>query len=263
MQGKKDNETVYDSNDFVELALFTSIGDRQEQQDNFGYMLNQKEALIVVCDGMGGHEKGKQASNNAVRVILDTYADIKKNTDTDPVEMLNELTMSANREVCAINADGISGTTLVLVYINGRELFWNSVGDSRAYILRGSKYSQFTQDQNFKTVLEEKLSRGLISNEEFEQDIVNGESLINYLGMDPLELIDYNVKPLNLESNDRIVLMTDGLYKYLDEDNIFQLLKNFRNINDAVNALENRVKNTSRQLKQSRDNMTVALIKAL
>ena len=261
MQAKEDNERIYDKNSCVETVILSSIGHRNEQQDCFGYSFNDNEALVVVCDGMGGHDKGKLASSTAIKTILKEYS--KQDDHSEPIRMLDDLTLLANKEVCSIDSDNLAGTTMVLIYIKDNELYWHSVGDSRAYILRGSKYSQLTQDHNLKTVLEQKLSQGMISDSEYERDIVQGEALINYLGIEPLELIDYNIRPLMLEQNDEVIIMSDGLYKYLDEEATFEILRNFRNINDAVGALENMVERRSRQQNKDRDNMTVAIIKKL
>jgi protein phosphatase len=261
MQSRDDNEQSFALNDNVEVAITTALGGRSEQQDCYGFLLEEEESLTVICDGMGGHDKGKMASNIAVKAILDMYED--REGTLDPVTMLHELTMNANDEVCTIDSDNLAGTTMVIIYIKGSELYWNSVGDSRAYLFRGSRYTQLTQDHNLKTVLEQKLSQGAISQEEYDRDIVRGEALINYLGIEPLELIDYNVRPLVLEQDDEIIVMTDGLYKFLEEESIFEILKNFKNINDAIGALENLVERGSRRNRTDRDNMTVAIIKKL
>ena len=60
---------------------------------------------------------------------------------------------------------------------------------------------------------------------------------------------------------DKILLMSDGLYKLVSNNEIMRILSNFTNIEDALKALELKAQKASKNFKISRDNMTVALIK--
>ena len=44
--------TAYCENPICSLAVLSVMGDRTDQQDDFGYMLDDERSLIV-CDGMG------------------------------------------------------------------------------------------------------------------------------------------------------------------------------------------------------------------
>ncbi len=261
MQGNKDNQQKTDSNSVLDLALFTTIGDREEQQDSFGYELMPGEGLIVVCDGMGGHEGGKIASSLAVNEFLESYK--SQYPCNDIVSFLAETTKRASRKIgdCkSRNGDKLNaGSTLVAISVQGNRLFWSSVGDSRAYLLRNGEYVQITLDHNYKTVLTEKLDAGLIDEAEFASESDRAEALISYLGIADLQLIDYNNEELLLQKGDKIVIMTDGLYKIVSESEIFKVIDNFSNIVEALQALEIKAKKNTRNM-NNRDNMTVAII---
>ncbi|MCD7804405.1 MAG: protein phosphatase 2C domain-containing protein [Oscillospiraceae bacterium] len=261
MQGNKDCQQVSDGSAVFDLAISTVIGDRDEQQDSFGYELSVGEGLVVVCDGMGGMNGGKIASGLAVKEFLDDYKIVCPCEDA--VTFLAEATKKASlkiRDYKLSNGERLkAGSTLVAILIQGRRLFWSSVGDSRAYLLRDSKYVQITLDQNYKTVLSEKLDAGLINETEFDNESDRAEALISYLGIENLQLIDYNNEELDLRNGDKIVVMTDGLYKIVDEAEIFAIVDNFNNISEALQALEAKAASKSRNSK-NRDNMTVAII---
>jgi protein phosphatase len=154
-----------------------------------------------------------------------------------------------------------AGSTLAAVMINQRKLMWCSVGDSRAYLMRNSEMVQLTQDHNYHTVLVEKVNAGLLSEEEFEIENARGETLISYLGIGNLALIDYSKTPLGLEKDDKIIVMSDGLYKIVTDSEIARILDNFNNIGEAVLALETKAKMKAKNNNELRDNMTIALIK--
>ena len=262
MQGHKDNQQISDNNSKMEIAIKTVLGDRADQQDSFGYELKQEEGLVVVCDGMGGHKGGKIASSIAVETFLSAY--LQCDSCNEPISFLNEITNQANNRILTLkDAAGKplhAGSTLVALLILGNQMYWSSVGDSRAYLLRNGEFVQFTLDHNYKTVLQEKKNAGLINEAEYESESLRAEALISFLGIGELKLIDYNDKPLSLMKDDKIIIMSDGLYKLVSDDEIFRIVDNFNNIGDALQALDMKAQKNAKNY-ISRDNMTVAIIK--
>ena len=120
---------------------------------------------------------------------------------------------------------------------------------------------QLTQDHNYHTVLVEKLKAGLLNDREFMEEDVRGEALISFLGIGNLALIDYSESPLELQKDDKIIIMSDGLYKLVTDSEIARILDNFSNIKEAIWALEMKARKSARNNAVSRDNMTVAIIK--
>ena len=265
MQGHKDNQQVSDSNSDLELSILTVLGDREDQQDSFGYELKKGEGLVVLCDGMGGHEGGKLASSLAVDEFLSCYD--RAYPCESPVDFLSETTKKANGRVLALkdrNGQTMNaGSTLAAVLISGRQLYWSSVGDSRSYLFRNDEFVQFTLDHNYQTVLLEKKNAGLIDDEELENEKDRVEALISFLGIGELKLIDYNDAALQLMKDDKILIMSDGLYKLVPDEEIARVVLNFNNIGEALQALEMKARKCARMNGISRDNMTAALIKIL
>ena len=105
MQGEKDNEIIRVGTDRYDIAVLADIGDRDEQQDNFGFELGGEGALITVCDGMGGYRGGRIASRLAVRTILEAYG--QQTDGGDPIAFLQQATKSADRAVSRL--PGING----------------------------------------------------------------------------------------------------------------------------------------------------------
>ena len=265
MHNYKDNQLIMDVNTCFSLAAMSVLGDRDKQEDSFGFALKKDEGLAVVCDGMGGYNGGATVSAVAVDAFLKDYTESP--FWIEPSAKMIELSKSADTLVCnycsekSDKHDFHAGTTLVSIYIKKKDLYWCSVGDSRAYLFRNGELVQLTQDQNYKAVLQGKRNAGVITEEEYQTEISKGEALISYLGIGNLNLIDFNEVKLDLQSNDRIIIMSDGLYKLLSDDEISRIIENFTNVGDALQALELKARKNAKNEQISRDNMTVIVIK--
>lgn len=263
MQGEKDNEIIRVGTDRYDIAVLADIGDRDEQQDNFGFELGGEGALITVCDGMGGYRGGRIASRLAVRTILEAYG--QQTDGGDPIAFLQQATKSADRAVSRL--PGINGKpfeggcTMITLLLYRNYLFWNSVGDSRIYLVRDDReYVQLTQDQNYRTVIDEQLRTGALSKEEYLTHEKQADALINYIGIGDIELIDYNTAPLTVRQNDRILLTTDGLYRLIDDQQIAEVIHNFEDVSEALAALLYKIKRRAAREQVKRDNLTMVLI---
>ena len=260
----KDNYVCSDENSYFEMALSSVIGDREEQQDSAGFEIRNDEGLIVVCDGMGGHEGGKIASSIAAEMLLTKYCteypvqDIKVMLEST-IESIDERVSGLKRK------DGTamqSGSTIVAVVIQKHSLYWTSVGDSRIYLYRDGELVQATQDHIYQRILDEQIETGEITKDEYDElSSSQGEALVSFLGIGGLPQIEINDVPFDLQKDDIIVLATDGLYKAITDEEIGRILDNFSNINDALKALELKVQREKKNKNIQRDNMTVALIK--
>lgn len=265
MQNCKEKREESIETPLFSLTVMSTIGDRTDQQDDFGYDFNDSSAIVLVCDGMGGHNGGNQASATVTKRFLSDFKISQPDSSDAVMSFLHDATILSNSDVFELtdsNGDKLNaGSTLVSVAILKKQLFWSSVGDSRLYLFRDGELVQITQDHNYTTLLTEKLNMGLITQEEFEQEKFNGEALISYIGMATLPLIDYNDMPLELLPEDKLILMSDGLYKVLSDNEILSVISNFSNINEAVQALDLKAKRNSKNLKISRDNTTISILK--
>lgn len=259
---KKDNTLIVDENKYIKLSIVSQIGDREEQQDSAGYFVTDNKLFVTVCDGMGGHNGGrfasKAASDNAIKMFTCNIV------ESDYISLLNDITVEADKKVSNLKDDKgnalNAGSTMVSIIIDSDELFWSSVGDSRLYLLRKDEFIQVTVDHNYKGYLKEKLDNGQIDDEEYKKEMVRGDALLSYLGLDGLELIDYNSEPFKLLSGDKLILMTDGLYKILDDLEICNIITNFKNIKECAKSLEKKLLKKSKKNKINKDNITYALI---
>ena len=261
MQSHKDSYVLSDENAVFKLAVLSALGDRQDQQDSAGYELKNTEGIVCVCDGMGGHEGGKTASTLAVDVLLNTYSEEYPCYDLHG--LLVDSASLADKKIASLkNQNGEllkGGSTLTAISIREKELFWVSVGDSRIYLFRENDFVRVTGDHIYKYVLEGQLDSGQITRNEYDTEMEKGEALVSFLG-NGIPYIDSNDKAFILKSGDKIMMMSDGLYKVLSDGEISSIVSNFKDIEEALGALEYKVGKVAAKNQISRDNITVSLI---
>ena len=115
------------------LSIY-EIGQRTNQEDAIAQWDNR---LFVLCDGMGGHEKGEVASQTVCQSLVKWFENnIKDNSFSD--DLFLAALEQAYSELDTF--DNVSlrkmGTTLTLLYIHSEGITAAHMGDSRIYHIR-------------------------------------------------------------------------------------------------------------------------------
>ncbi len=74
----------------------SNIGGRIENQYFYGSAQTKFGELIVVCDGIGGHNGGRYAAEKAVQIIID---EVSTCIETIPTKALQKAILKANNEI--------------------------------------------------------------------------------------------------------------------------------------------------------------------
>jgi PPM family protein phosphatase len=208
----------------LNIGKCTLLGNyRENNEDAIDVKQLPEFTLCVVADGMGGQAAGEIASKRATEVI---FRELKKAFaqaagDDEVKKAIRKAVVQANDEIIAMGALDRDlknmGTTVVLAaWRRGDELYIAGVGDSRAYLIRGSKIEQLTVDHSLTQALVE--SGAISAKEALSHKYRN--VLWKYLGTKEVgEGPEVRVMPLR--QGDRYLLATDGLYAATDD----QMLK--------------------------------------
>ena len=113
-----------------------------------GFVAFDGYRLLVVCDGMGGHSGGHEASRMAVEAIL---AHVPEKLAEDGVEAtLTGAIEQANQNLQAFAQENPGskgmGTTAVMCLMKDGQVWLAHVGDSRAYLIRDGEVRLLTYD---------------------------------------------------------------------------------------------------------------------
>ncbi len=233
-------------------AAGTDVGMRREEnQDSFGIIKTDSFQGFFVADGMGGVNGGAIASRLAISTIQELLPGLKEQMSP---EALRTAVAEINTRIFERGSaqPGLAGmgTTLVgLVFTVGGIISLN-VGDSRAYRIRGDSIKQLSEDH---TVVSELVKSGAISNQEAEGHPVS-HMLTRSLGPLPEVLIESRFELEAPAHGDVYVLCSDGLYNFLSNQDIFDVIKQnpLDDANQILINLANRRGGT--------DNITVVVI---
>ena len=215
----------------VYIGASSVIGRRKEQQDavladdSLSYVENGK-AIAVLCDGMGGMNGGGMASSLCASIVFNTF---HSGTQFPSIPAFFRAVIAEADDAVRMMRDENgalipgAGTTLAAVVIDDNQLYWASVGDSRIYIIRDDECLCITKDHNYLMLLNERVKRGELTQEEAESD-PKKEALISYIGIGGVRYIDINSKGVSLLDGDMIILCSDGFYRTVPEEELLDVL---------------------------------------
>ena len=234
-----------------------AIGSRQEQQDSFGISDNtpaalaEKGLLAVVADGMGGLNNGAVYSGAAVQAALRSFYEEQPERN-DEATLLRVL----KRAKEAVEDTGLSdgGTTFVATLIRDQKLHFISVGDSRISLMRNGGLIQLNREHVYGRELDDLATNGLLSEADAAQDSQRA-ALTSYLGKQSEMLIDRNISAIPLYSGDKVILMSDGVYGYMQEEYLTKLL--LQKPMDAAMAVQKALMD---KRKPNQDNLTIIIL---
>jgi protein phosphatase len=181
------------------------------------YALAPDLGLYLVADGMGGHTAGQVASEMAADAALRAVRTLQ-GASASLAEKLRYAVTSANREIYQTGRQRPElagmGTTLVSVLAFEGRAALAHVGDSRAYLVRGGRIRQLTDDHS---VVGELLRRREIS-EDAAREHPHRHVLTRALGVRPV--VEPDLAELSPEPDDVFVLCSDGLTCHVEDDEI-------------------------------------------
>ena len=201
----------------------TDIGRVRIANEDQAYVLTNYhgEVLMVVCDGMGGQNKGDYASKMAIDHLVECFQTKRRM----PVFLSRSWLLRVIKEANAMIYDEAQkrkiyhdmGTTCVAALIQGQKIIVANVGDSRAYAYDERGLVRLTQDQTYVDYL---YRSGQIKEREKDSS-PNRHVLMNALGIYPSASLDLIVRPYCGET---ILLCSDGLYNNVSEPEIRAIL---------------------------------------
>lgn len=222
---------------FNGMTADSNVGkNRTNQEDSYYIGVHPKNAnfkLMVVADGMGGHESGEIASNIAVKELMDWFDKIDahefyKKDNSGIGYLLNRKIIEISKKISDVVYN--SGTTLCVAIIKNETIIMCNVGDSQGYIFDNGVLRYETSPDN------------ITNNPNIPTDISrfhkNNNMITNFLGnsggrsINPkISIIEYK-----LQNNHtyRVILCSDGVVDCISRRNIINIVNQSDNVSKAL-----------------------------
>lgn len=211
----------------IAFAALTDQGlARSNNEDSFTVLKGNDEFsyLVVIADGMGGHQRGELASSIAVKYCSERLAKlINPQMSIKEVErVLTDIIAKTNLKVYLQSLEKEEnsgmGTTLTVGLFIHEQLLIGHVGDCRAFLLRGNKLKTITSDH---TLVQAMLDHGDIT---AEQALTHPKRNVITRALGTPELTVADTYLLKVQKDDRFLFSTDGLHDYVEIDDIKEIL---------------------------------------
>lgn len=220
------------------FAYKTDIGKvRVSNEDQAVALTNASgNVLLVVCDGMGGQNKGDMASALAISTVISSFKS-RKGFLTRQLAALwvSKAIREANKSIYEQSQAGEAyygmGTTITLLLIMNDVAILGHVGDSRCYFLKHHHdLVQMSEDQTYVAYL-------IRTKQITPQEALTHPKrhvLMNALGVYPSASIEVKTFPY---SGEEVLLCSDGLYNNVPLNDITSVLRGNDSVEQKVNEL--------------------------
>ena len=249
------------------VSAMTDVGTTKEtNQDSLSVKVNNtnqgRMVFAILCDGMGGLEKGEVASASVIRAfdnwIQNDLPQLCNSAIEDALirEQWNAIITEQNKSIKAYGArQGVQlGTTAVVMLLTQSRYFILNVGDSRAYEL-SDQVVQITNDQTF---VAREVALGNMSEEEAKTD-ERRNVLLQCVGASDEVYPDMFFG--DVKQNAVYMLCCDGFRHEITPAEIYEKLQpNVLLDENSMNQNARFLIDLNKQ-RQERDNISVALIR--
>lgn len=231
----------------------TDVGKRREMNQDYIYVsdrpVGKLSNLLIVADGMGGHNAGDLASRYTVETMVDYIRNAKK--EERPIPLLGAAIHTANDVVAEkaksdISLDGM-GTTVVAATVWKEYLYVANVGDSRLYLI-DREIEQITRDHS---LVEEMIRVGELRREDARRH-PDRNVITRAVGVHtPVKIDFFDVR---LERGDIVLLCSDGLTNMVEDREILRIVRKSSSLKEAAQKLVNEANKNG-----GKDNISVVL----
>jgi serine/threonine protein phosphatase PrpC len=199
------------------------VGPREHNQDRLAYSYSKDALLLVVADGMGGHQHGEIAAEMAVKTLTEAFQRLAVPSLVNPSKFLIEHIQQVHDMIDQFTQVNelleSPRTTVVVAIVQFGMLYCAHVGDSRLYHFRDGHLLYRTEDHS---LVQSLYSKGMINKEEMGSHPYRHKVYSCLGGSDTpkIELADRQ----ELIEGDTILLCTDGVWAAVSDEQIKQTL---------------------------------------
>jgi protein phosphatase len=199
------------------------IGGRKVNQDRMGYSYTREALLLVLADGMGGHQRGEVAASIALQTMSTLFRSQATPYVKKPEHFLEDAFQQAHEAIQRYAREQAMTenprTTIVACLVQHNCAVWAHCGDSRLYWLRRGQILARTRDHSH---IEHLIAKGLADPSE-RNSHPDRNKLYSCLGASTPPKVELS-RQSSLEPGDVLLLCSDGLWGILPDTEIVHQL---------------------------------------
>ncbi len=239
----------------MDYYYLTDVGKvRDHNEDSVVIVENyNKEILLAVADGMGGHNAGEVASSIAITHLGKRFKEVASvGNKEDAINWLQETVSEINVLIYKYTDEHPEstgmGTTLVTAILTNNFLLIGNIGDSSGFVIKNKKLHKITTDHTLVNLL---VKSGELTEEE-AKDHPKKNVLMKALGaITNVEMDIFDVE----KDVDGIFLCSDGVTNMLDQAIIEKVINDKADVEEKVKKIIFKCNNRG-----GNDNISVAYL---
>jgi len=176
--------------------------------------LARKGQLLIVADGVGGAQGGREASQWAIQRAVERYYDLPgADLGADLLAAVSYANASLVEHLQHQRMPE-AGCTMTAAVIHGMALYIANVGDSRTYLIRGGQAYPLTKDH---TLTQQKIDQRQLRPEDAHLD---PDKSVLTRSMGATAAVQVDLFRQTLQPGDRVLLCSDGLHDMVSDAEI-------------------------------------------
>ncbi len=222
----------------LEILVLSKVGGRQVNEDACGFWSSPEACFCVLSDGLGGHYGGDVASKLVVQHALDWFRETPECSARSIEASLRSANVAIMHEQRQDPQLASMRATAVVLAIDTEQssAIWGHIGDSRLYCFRQGNIIMQTRDHS---VLQNMVDAGYMQPKDVRTSPLRNK-LFAALGDEHSEPCIEPIK-FQIQDGDVFLLCSDGLWEYVEEDDMERTLGASASAADWLRALESQV----------------------
>ena len=196
------------------------VGGRKYNQDMVAHAYTEHALLLVLADGMGGHQHGEVAAQIAIHTYTQAFIKHAQPRVPEPQTFLRAVMQQAHDTIIRFASEqklgGNPGSTCVAALVQDGQVHWAHAGDSRLYLLRDGNIAAVTHDHS---LVQQWADLGIISPAEMKTHPERNKILNCLGGVKDMFFVESSPS-VPLLDGDILLLCSDGLWSPLQDEEV-------------------------------------------
>lgn len=208
-------------NEFTSAAVSDRGLNEARPQNEDSFLELPQYGIFAVADGVGGAQAGEVASQMAVEILGEAFANMAPNADPEhtmriALERANEAIFQMARDLPQLAS---MATTIAAVHVAGDMATIGHVGDSRVY--RVDQHGRIFRETDDHSIVEEEVRAGRMTPEQAANH-PSRNVISRALGAE--ETVQADIKCVLVGPATTFLLCSDGITRHIEDAEIQQLL---------------------------------------